>query len=246
MSTEPAKDRDAPVLLITGASAGVGAATAELAVDAGYRVALLARSREPLEALADRLGRGRTLPLVCDVRSWEEQQAAVERTLERFGRLDAAFANAGIGGPPGFLGATPDEWREMALVNLYGAALTIRACLPALEAARGHLVICSSMTARIDTPEFYAATKWGITGLGYGLRPELAAKGMRLTLIEPGIIDTPFLDAAGFGLDKVTEYLDLEKALDAADVGRAVLYAITQPPHVAVNEIMLRPTSQVP
>ena len=161
----------APVLLVTGASAGVGAATAALAVEAGWRVALLARSRERLDALAGRLGRDRALPIACDVRSWEEQQDAVARTLDAFGRLDAAFANAGIGSSGGFLGETPELWRELLLVNVYGAALTARACLPALEDGRGHLLICGSTTGRTHLPTMYSATKWAITASGTACGP---------------------------------------------------------------------------
>jgi NADP-dependent 3-hydroxy acid dehydrogenase YdfG len=234
-----------PVLLITGASAGVGAATAEFAVNAGYRVALLARSRERLESLAERLGRDRALPIVCDVRSWEDQQAAVAETLESFGRIDAAFANAGFANGPGFWGATPDQWRDTVLINLYGAALTARACLPALEKSRGHLLFSSSMTARVYSSSMYSATKWGITALGHGLRPELAAKHVRVTLIEPGLINTEFGDSIGHGIKDLVEQQGIDKALDPEDIARLVLYVITQPAHVAINEIMVRPTSQI-
>ncbi len=246
-SAAPNASRDgaAPVLLITGASAGVGAATAELAVAAGWRVALLARTRERLEGLADRLGRDRALPIRCDVRVWEEQEAAVAQTLDAYGRLDAAFANAGYPGFPGFLDPSPEQWRETVLVNLYGAALTARACLPALEASQGHLLFCSSMTARVPLPTMYSATKWAITALGHGLRPELAARRVRLTLIEPGMIDTEFGEDVGSGVKGHIERMEIDRALSAEDVARAVLYAITQPPHVAINEIMLRPTTQV-
>jgi NADP-dependent 3-hydroxy acid dehydrogenase YdfG len=246
MSTAIPGDGGAPVLLITGASTGVGKATAELAVDAGYRVALLARSRERLEALAEQLGRERALPIVCDVRSWEEQQGAVAQTLATFGRLDAAFANAGIGSGVGFFEESPELCREMLLVNVHGAALTARACVPALEVSQGHLLFCSSTTARIHLPSVYSATKWAITALGHGLRPQLAAKRVRLTVIEPGLIDTPFHQILGFQLEDLVEQDGIDKALDAEDVARAALYALTQPAHVAINEILLRPTTQIP
>jgi NADP-dependent 3-hydroxy acid dehydrogenase YdfG len=236
----------APVLLITGGSQGVGAATARLALDAGYRVALLARGVERLERLADELGRERALPVVCDVRSWEDQQAAVARTLDVFGRLDAVFANAGLGGAATFLEDTPDQWEELLRVNLLGAALTIRACLPALEAGRGQLVICGSTAGRIlDFPTMYSAAKWGLTSLGHGLRAKLAPKGVRVTLVEPGLIDTGFNDPLGITVEEILAREGMARALDPEDVARAVLYAITQPAHVAVNEILLRPATQL-
>src|SRR6185436_367143 len=117
-----------PVMLITGASSGIGEATARRAADAGYRLALAARSEDRLQALVEDLGGGdRALAIRCDVTEWDEEQDAVARTLERFGRLDVAFANAGFGAKRGFLSESPEHWREMVLTNVYGAALTVRA-----------------------------------------------------------------------------------------------------------------------
>src|ERR1700748_2384414 len=123
-----------PVFLITGASSGIGAATARAAADAGYRLALAARSVDKLEALAAELGGDeRALAIKCDVTEWADQESMVGEVLERFGRLDVAFANAGFGAKRGFLAESPEFWREMVLTNVYGAALTIRATLPALK-----------------------------------------------------------------------------------------------------------------
>jgi len=243
----PPHDPDAqPVLLITGASSGVGAKTAELAAQAGYRVALLARSTERLAEVTERCGGPeRALPIVCDVREWEQQESAVARTLAEFGRLDAAFANAGYPGSGGLFDATPEEWRDTVLTNLYGPALTARACLPALEASEGHLLFTSSMMAQVHSPSMYGATKWGISALGHGLRPELAAKRVKLTLIEPGVIDSDFGRAIDKELEEAMEELEIERALGPEDVANAVIFALTQPSHVAVNTLMLRPTTQV-
>jgi NADP-dependent 3-hydroxy acid dehydrogenase YdfG len=238
---------DKPVLLITGGSSGVGAATARLAVESGYRVALLARSAEKLELVVAECGPERALPVVCDVRDWDQQQAAAAATLDAFGRLDAAFVNAGFGGRGEFLDDSPERWREILDVTLYGAALTIRACLPALEAAdSGHLVICGSTAARTyEFPTMYSAAKWGLTALGHGLRAKLAPRGVRVTLVEPGLIDTPFLETVGTSLEEIQGLTGIEQPLAAEDVAGAVLYALGQPPHVAVNEILLRPSSQI-
>jgi NADP-dependent 3-hydroxy acid dehydrogenase YdfG len=222
------------VLLITGASSGIGAATARQAREAGWRVALAARSRELLDALAEDLGgREQALAVPCDVTDWEQQQAMVAATLAAFGHLDAAFANAGFGGPRGFLNDTPEHWREMVLTNVYGAALTIRACVPALEASRGHLLLTSSVAGRRALPgSFYSCTKHAVTAMGEAARQDLHGSGIRVTLIEPGMTDTPFFD---------------ERPSDALldeDIARAVIFAISQPPHVDVNEILIRPTAQ--
>lgn len=235
------------VLLITGGSRGVGAATARAAVTAGFRVAVLARGAKGLETLTAELGKGNVLPVACDVRRWEDLEAAVAETIDRFGRLDAAFVNAGVTGGASFLADPPERWQELLQVNLLGAALTVRACLPALEANRGDLVICGSTAGRIvDFPTMYSATKWGLTALGHGLRRELASKGVRVTIVEPGLIDTEFNAELGLTVDQIEGEAGIERALDPADVANAVLYALTQPSHVAVNEILLRPRTQTP
>ena len=122
-----------PVFLITGASTGIGAATARQAAEAGYRVVLAARSEDKLQALADEIG---GLAVRCDVTEWDDQEALVKRTLDEYGRIDVAFANAGFGGARGFEKGTPEEWKEMVLTNVYGCALTIRATMPALRSPR--------------------------------------------------------------------------------------------------------------
>jgi NADP-dependent 3-hydroxy acid dehydrogenase YdfG len=138
-----------PVFLITGASSGIGAATARQAASEGYRVVLAARSRDRLTDLARELGGDeRALAVECDVTEWEQQEAMVEQALDRFGRLDVAFANAGFGGARGFLTDTPEHWRAMVLTNVYGAALTIRATVPALKETRGHLLLTGSVAGR--------------------------------------------------------------------------------------------------
>src|ERR671914_182632 len=121
---------DQPVFLITGASTGIGAATARHAAEAGYRPVLAARSEDKLEALASEVG---GLAVRCDVTEWEDQRALVRRALDEFGRIDVAFANAGFGGPRGFESGTPEEWKEMVLTNIYGCALTIRATMAPLR-----------------------------------------------------------------------------------------------------------------
>ncbi len=223
-----------PVFLITGASTGIGAATARQAAEAGYRVVLAARSVDKLEALADELGgEGHALAVRCDVSEWKDQEALVQRTLDAFGRIDVVFANAGFGAKRGFLEETPEFWRSMVLTNVLGPALTIRATLPVVKEARGHYLLTSSVAGRRALAgSLYSSTKWAVTGMGEALRQELNGTGVRVTLIEPGMVDTPFFD------DPVSD------ALEADDVARAVMFAVSQPARMDVNEILVRPTAQ--
>jgi NADP-dependent 3-hydroxy acid dehydrogenase YdfG len=226
---------DSPVLLITGASSGIGAATARHAVDAGWRVVLAARSEEKLQELADELGGDEAAVAVrCDVTSWDDQQAAVTRAFEAFGRLDASFANAGFGAKRGFLEESVEHWKAMVDTNVYGCALSIRAALTRFrEQGSGHMLLTGSVAGRRALPgSLYSATKWAVTAMGEALRAEVADTPIRVTLIEPGMVDTPFFENRPTG------------ALQADDIARVALYALTQPPHVDVNEVLIRPVNQ--
>ncbi len=225
---------DDRVFLITGASTGIGAATARRAVAAGFRVVLAARSADKLEALAAELGGDdRALAMTCDVTDWEQQEALAKRAVEAFGGLDVVFANAGFGAQRSFLGDTPEHWREMVLTNVLGVAYTIRATLTPLRERAGHMVITSSVAGRRALMgSLYSASKHAVTAMGEGLRQEVNGTGMRVTLIEPGMVDTPFFDERPVGM------------LEADDIARAVMFAVSQPPHVDVNEILVRPTAQ--
>jgi NADP-dependent 3-hydroxy acid dehydrogenase YdfG len=222
-----------PVFLITGASSGIGAATARHAAREGHRLVLAARSEDRIAALAHELGEQRALAVRCDVTEWEDQQRMVSEALAAFGRLDVVFANAGFGAPRGFLESDPDHWRAMVLTNVYGAALTIRATLPAVRETGGHVLLTGSVAGRRALPgSLYSATKWAVTAMGESLRQEVDGTGIRVTLIEPGMVDTPFFDNRPQG------------ALEADDIARAVMFTVGQPPHVDVNEILIRPASQ--
>jgi NADP-dependent 3-hydroxy acid dehydrogenase YdfG len=222
------------VFLITGASTGIGAATARHAAQAGYRLILAARSLDKLEALAEELGgEQRALAVRCDVTEWDDQQAMVAAALDRFGRLDVAFANAGFGASRGFLGDTPEHWRAIVLTNVLGAAYTVRATLPALKETTGHILLTGSVAGRrAIVGSLYSSTKWAISGMGESLRQDVDGTGIRVTLVEPGQVDTPFFDNPGEG------------RLEPDDIARAVMFAVAQPAHVDVNEILIRPTAQ--
>ncbi len=226
---------DDPVCLITGASSGIGAATARQASAAGHRLVLAARSTDKLEALADELGgEARAIAVTCDVTEFAQQEAMVQAALDAFGRIDVAFANAGFGAARGFLKESPEQWRDMVLTNVLGCAYTIRATLPALKDSVGHLLLTSSVAGRRALPgSLYSATKHAVTAMAESARQELDDTGVRVTSIEPGMVDTPFFER-GAG----------EGSLRAEDIARAVMYAVAQPPHVDVNEMLIRPTAQ--
>jgi NADP-dependent 3-hydroxy acid dehydrogenase YdfG len=226
---------DSPVLLITGASTGIGAATARQAVEAGWRVVLAARSEDKLEALAGELGGAEhALPLRCDVTDWDDQQGAVAAALDTFGRLDASLANAGFGAKRGFLEESVEHWKAMIDTNVYGAALSIRAALGHFrEQNAGHMLLMSSVAGRRNLPgSLYSATKWAVTAMGENLRNEVGDSPIRVTLVEPGMVDTPFFDNK------------IDGALEADDIARAVLYALSQPAGVEIGEVLVRPVAR--
>ena len=192
------------------------------------------------EELAEELGGDeRALAVRCDVTEWEQVEAMVAAGIERFGRIDAVFANAGFGASRGFLEESVEHWRSMVLTNVYGVALTIRATLPhLLERGEGHFLVTSSVAGRRVLPgSLYSATKWAATAIGEALRAELRQMhenhSIKVTLIEPGMTDTPFFD------NRPGKW-----ALRDDDIAKAVLYALEQRPGVDVNEILIRPTSQ--
>lgn len=223
------------VFLITGASSGIGAATARAAHREDYKLVLAARSSDKLESLVREFGPDKALAVSCDVTSMADQQAMVDQAMEHFGRIDVVFANAGQGGSPGgFSEADHEAWKHMLLTNVYGVGLTIQATLPALRKSRGHVLLTGSAAGRATIPgSMYSASKWAVTGIGYNLREELRGSGIRVTLIEPGMVDTAFFDQSP------------EYALEDRDIANAVLYAVSQPAHVDVNEILVRPTPPV-
>jgi NADP-dependent 3-hydroxy acid dehydrogenase YdfG len=225
---------DDRVLVITGASTGIGAATARAASAEGFNLVLAARSRDKLDTLVDELGPDRAMAVPTDVTVWEDNERLIEATIDRFGRVDAAFANAGFGAARGWLKETPEHWRDMVLTNVLGAAYTLRAAIPAVTQTKGHLLVTGSVAGRRALPgSLYSCTKWAVTAMGEAVRADLNDTGVRVTVVEPGMVDTPFFDnGAGPG------------ALQPEDIARAVMYAVSQPAHVDVNEILIRPTAQ--
>jgi NADP-dependent 3-hydroxy acid dehydrogenase YdfG len=225
---------DDSVFVITGASSGIGAATARRAAEGGFRLVLGARSADKLEALASELGGSeRAIAVPTDVTRWEDNEALAAAAVDAFGRVDVVFANAGFGAKRGWLEETPEHWREMVLTNVLGAAYTVRAAIPELRRSQGHVLLTGSVAGRRALPgSLYSCTKWAVTAMAEAVRAELQDSGIRTTLVEPGAVETPFFDNPGDG------------RLDPDDIARAVIYATSQPPHVDVNDILIRPVAQ--
>ena len=222
----------ANTLLITGASTGIGAATARAAVAEGWNVALMARSAEKLQALASELGEA-AIVAPGDVADFAAVEAAVAEAVARFGALHAAFANAGQGiSRPGTEGGDPQEWRRVVDTNVMGVLHTAKAALPELRKSRGHLILTGSAAGRRHIKgSIYGATKWFVHGYGGNMSEEMREWGGRCTVISPGMVDTPFFDEAK--PDK----------LQPEDVAAAVIFALTQNPRAELREIHLMPTN---
>ncbi len=217
-------------LLITGASSGIGAATARAAAADGWNVALFARSGDKLKDLARDIG-GSALALEGDVTRLEDVEDAVAQAVEHFGGLDAAFANAGMGlQTPGTAEGDPEEWRRLIDVNIMGVLYTARAAMPQLKRTKGHLVLTGSAAGRRHIEgSIYGATKWFVHGYGGNMAEEMRGWGGRCTVVAPGMVDTAFFSEAK--PDK----------LHAEDVADAVMHALKADPRCGVREIFLMP-----
>jgi NADP-dependent 3-hydroxy acid dehydrogenase YdfG len=217
-------------ILITGASSGIGAATARRLAGEGWRVALAARSVDKLSGLVEEIGSDRARAIRCDVREEAEVSEAVAEAAA-FGPLHAAFANAGLGATvPGAEHGETANWREMIDANVWGLILTVKYALPHLRETKGHMLLTGSRAGRaILKGSVYGATKWFVHGFGENLQQEMAEWGGRCTVIAPGMVDTPFFDEPKPG------------ALTGEDVAAAVSHALAQPAHVNTGEILLTP-----
>ncbi|MER8708607.1 SDR family NAD(P)-dependent oxidoreductase [Mesorhizobium sp. M1088] len=238
------------VALVTGASSGIGEATAAALAAAGAKVAIAARRADRLEALAARIEKagGTALRIEADVTSNDDVTAMVDKVVTEWGRLDILVNNAGVMLLSPAAEALLDDWRRMIELNLLALMGVTKAALPHLRAAKGHIVNVSSIAGRVANPgaSGYAATKFGVVGFSESLRREVYADKVRVTVIEPGLVRTELGDhvtnpAAKAGLD---QRLAAMEALTAEDIAAAILYAVGQPAHVNVNEIVIRPTDQ--
>jgi NADP-dependent 3-hydroxy acid dehydrogenase YdfG len=230
-STEEGSDMSTKALFITGASSGIGTATARSAVAQGWHVGLFARSADKLDALVTELGE-KAVALPGDVTDLENLKAAMAAFVGKTGGMDAAFANAGMGlSSAGTEAGDPAEWERMIGVNVLGVLWTVKAAMPHLRERAGHLLLTGSAAGRRHiSGSVYGATKWLVHGYGGNLSEEMRSFGGRCTVIAPGMVDTAFFDEPK--PDK----------LQAEDVARAALFALEAHPRCAVNEIYLMPT----
>jgi clavulanate-9-aldehyde reducatase len=240
------------VAAITGASSGIGEATALALVREGCAVALAARRADRIEALAERIEGegGRAVAIPTDISDEEQARAFVEGAAERLGRLDVLVNNAGLMLLGPVTGADTSEWRRMIEVNCLGLLYCTHAALPIMgQQGGGHVVNVSSVAGRIASlgSAVYNLTKWGVNGFSEGLRQEALHANVRVTVIEPGFVET---ELQGHNTNPIvlqaTEKMrdQIGKILDAEDVANGILYALMQPEHVSVNEVLIRPTRQ--
>ena len=222
----------AKTLFITGASSGIGAATARAAVAAGWNVGMMARSGDVLKKLETDLGDS-ALAVAGDATDLMAQEEAVALTRDRFGGIDAAFANAGRGiDRPGTETGDPDEWRQVVDLNIMALLYTARVTLPELRKTKGHLILTGSQAGRQHIKgSIYGATKWFVHGYGGNLAEEMREWGGRCTVIAPGMVDTPFFETPR--PDKI----------QPEDVADAVMFALGQRESAAIREIAIMPTA---
>jgi clavulanate-9-aldehyde reducatase len=239
------------VVAVTGASSGIGEATALACVEAGAAVALAARRSDRIDALAQRINDagGRAIAVQTDVGSEEQARAFIERTHSELGRLDVLVNNAGVMLLGPIAGAPTEEWRRMIHANVFGVLYCTHAALPLMAAqGAGHIVNVSSVAGRLarQGSGVYNLTKFGVGAFSESLRQEGVALGVRVTLIEPGAVAT---ELVGHNRPEVLEQLAKGFAgvtpLRAEDISAAILYAIAQPANVSVNEVLVRPSGQV-
>jgi clavulanate-9-aldehyde reductase len=239
------------VVAVTGASSGIGEATALACVEAGAAVALAARRSDRIDALAQRINDagGRAIAVQTDVGSEEQARAFIERTHSELGRLDVLVNNAGVMLLGPIAGAPTEEWRRMIHANVFGVLYCTHAALPLMAAqGAGHIVNVSSVAGRLarQGSGVYNLTKFGVGAFSESLRQEGVALGVRVTLIEPGAVAT---ELVAHNRPEVLEQLAKGFAgvtpLRAEDISAAILYAIAQPANVSVNEVLVRPSGQV-
>ncbi len=245
------QDLTGKVAIITGASSGIGEATAKMLAGKGMKVAALARRSERLNQLAQETkgGPGEIMPLAADVADEGAIKQAVAETEFRWGRIDVLVANAGVMLLGPILNANTDEWRTMVNVNLLGLLYSVHAVLPAMTRQKsGHIITMSSVAGRVARANngVYAATKFGVGAFSESLRVEVAKNNIRVTTIEPGAVATELPEHIGDpgSREWATHFYGSMEILKSEDIAHAIAYVLEQPPYVDVNEILIRPTAQ--
>ena len=237
---------------VTGASSGIGEATALALAEAGAAVALGARRVDRLEALAERINAagGKAVAIECDVADEQSANAFIGGAAEQLGRLDILVNNAGVMLLGPLEGADTDEWRRMVDVNLMGLLYCTQAAIPHLrDGGHGHVVNVSSVAGRTASAfvGVYNATKWAVTGFSEALRQEAAHSKIRVTCVEPGLVETelPTHNTNPLVLQSIEKMkADIGEVLQSEDIAAAILHAVTAPQRVNVNEVLIRPSGQ--
>ncbi|MBP2321678.1 NADP-dependent 3-hydroxy acid dehydrogenase YdfG [Kibdelosporangium banguiense] len=239
------------IALVTGASSGIGEATAEELAAQGASVVIGARRTDRLAALEERLtARGtKVLSVELDVTNQQSCQAAVQAAVDQFGALDILVNNAGVMLLGSIVGADTTDWTRMINTNVLGLMFMTDAALPHILASKGSIIQVSSVAGRVARlgSGVYNASKWAVGAFSESLRQEVTAHGVRVVLIEPGMVDTELRDhiTDPAARKAIAERASQTRQLQASDIANAVVYAVTQPDYVAVNEILIRPTDQV-
>jgi len=239
------QDLTGKVAVITGASSGIGEATARLLVEEGVQVVLAARRKERMDALAEELG-DNAIAVACDVGDMASVAALFDTVRERFGGLDLLFNNAGMGINGPFAETRPEDWKTQIDANLYGVLNCTHAAIPLMRGRTGAMISSvSSVGGRYGIAGWsvYNATKFAVVGFHDALRKELGPDGVRVSVIEPGAVWTEW----GHNVpdEAMRERRETVDALHAEDVAQALVYAFAQHPRVLVEEILIRPVKQI-
>ncbi|MCT7957230.1 SDR family oxidoreductase [Laspinema palackyanum] len=244
---------DQKTAIITGASSGIGRATALLLAESGVQVALVSRNSDSLQQLGDQIGSsgGTTITVPTDITDCQQVQAMVQTVLDKFGRIDILVNSAGLIDLAPTVEASVERWQELIQVNLLGTMYCCHAVAPVMQKQQqGHIVNISSVAGRTASAGVaaYNASKWGVGAFSEALRQELCQSGVRVTVVEPGWVETPLYDeiASGAMQERIARWQEsIGEPLLPEDVAGAIGFALSQPQRVNVNEILLRPTGQV-
>lgn len=244
-------DLSGKVVAITGASSGIGAATARLCAQSGAAVALGARRADRIEALAAEIEAqgGVATAIAVDIAAEAQAHGFITTAHDRLGRVDALVNNAGVMLLGPVEGADTEHWRRMIDVNVLGLLYCTHAALPLMrEQGGGHIVNVSSVAGRRASfgAAVYNLTKFGVTGFSEALRQEALNSDVRVTIVEPGFVETELLDHNASYVVDAAEKLKAEmgEVLRAEDIADAIVHALAAPPHVSINEVLVRPTRQ--
>lgn len=244
------------VALVTGASSGIGHATARVLAERGATVVLVARRKDRLDELAAEIERngGIAAVIACDITDRAMAETAVRQTLERFGRIDILVNNAGVMSIGSVMDNVVEDWEQMIALNQRALLYVTKAALPHLKSAaasdlRGvaDIVNLSSYAGRVASPGFavYNMTKFGVNGFTEALRQELGSSHIRVSVLEPGAVKTELNDRhTGDTREQIDAFFSRIEALDAEDIADSVAYMVTRPRHVAISEMWVMPTEQ--